>query len=66
MDASTRPPLGTISVIFATLGRTGSQPSRVISVARSSVDDSYPDSKRSRTKVRLALSFSNEDKIGTL
>ena len=38
----------------------------MISVARSSADDSYPDSKRSRTKVRLALSFSDEDKIGTL
>ena len=32
-DASTRPPLGTINVILATLGRTGSRPSRVLSIA---------------------------------
>ena len=35
-------------------------------VARPSVDDSYPDPKRSRMGVRPTLSFSNEDKIGTL
>ena len=32
-DASLRPPLGTINVIFATPGRTGSCPSKVMSVA---------------------------------
>jgi len=30
------------------------------------VDSSSPDSKRSRIKVRPTLSFSNEDKVGTL
>ena len=34
-----RPPLGTINVIFATQGRTGSYPSRVMSVARLSSGD---------------------------
>ena len=33
-DASTRPPLGTISVILAALGMTGSEPSRVMSIAQ--------------------------------
>ena len=66
MDVSTRPPLGTISVILATLGRTGSQPSRVMSMARPPTDGSSPDSKRSRVEVRPALSFSDEDKVGTL
>ena len=31
-DTSSRPPLGTINVILATPGRTGSQPSRVMSI----------------------------------
>ena len=35
-------PLGTINVIFAALERTGSQPSRVMFVARPSVEDSNP------------------------
>ena len=65
-DTSTRPPLGTISVIFAALERTGSQPSRVMPIARSSAEGSSPDPKRSRMKVRPALSFSDEDKVGTL
>ena len=65
-DASTRPPLGTISVILVAPGRTGSQPSRVMSVAWPSVEGSSLDLKRSRMEVRLALSFSDKDKVGTL
>ena len=38
-SASSRPPLGTINVIFATPRRTGSQPARVISMARSLAED---------------------------
>ena len=38
-DIPSRPPLGTINVIFATPGRTGSCPSRVMSVARLSSGD---------------------------
>ena len=59
-DASTRPPLGTINVILATLGRTGSRPSRVLSIAQPFIEDSPLDSKRSKVGVRTTLSFSNE------
>ena len=38
-DIPSRPPLGTINVIFATPGRTGSCSSRVLFVARLSSDD---------------------------
>ena len=38
-DASSRLPLGTINVIFAAPGRTGSWPSRVLSVSRSPARD---------------------------
>ena len=66
IDASTRPHLGIIIVIFTTLGRTGSQPSRVMSIAQPSTGDSPPNSKRGRLEARLALSFSDKDKVGTL
>ncbi|XP_075661740.1 uncharacterized protein LOC142631453 [Castanea sativa] len=65
-DASSRPPLGTISVILAVLGRTGSHPFRVMSIARQSVEDLSPEPKRGRIEVKPALSFSDEDKVGTL
>ena len=65
-DASLRPPLGTINVIFAALGRTSFCPSRVMSMARLSAEDTNPKPKRARVDIRLALSFSNEDKIGTI
>ena len=38
----------------------------VMFVARPLADGSSPDPKRSRVKVRPALSFSDEDKVGTL
>ena len=59
------PPLGTINVIFATPGRTGSHPFRVMSVARPPAEDSTPKPKRARIEILPALSFSNEDKVGT-
>ena len=65
-DASIRPPLGTINVIIATPGRTGSRPPRVLSIAQPFIEDLPPDSKRNRVEVRPALSFFNEDKVGTL
>ena len=58
--------MGTINVIFAALGRIGSYPSRVMSVARPSVEDSRPELKRAKVKSQLALSFSDEDKVGTI
>ena len=65
-DASSRPPLGTTNVRFAAPGRTGSCPSRVMSVS------CYPDegfssmSKRVKMGTPLVLGFSNEDKLGTI
>ena len=58
--------MGTINVILVALGRTGSQPSRVMFVAQPTANGSFPDSKRSRVEVQPTLSFSNEDKVGTL
>ena len=65
-NAPAKPPLGTISVILDTPGRTGSQLSRVMFIVRPSIGSSSPDSKRSRIKVQPTLSFSDEDKVGTL
>ena len=64
-EASLRPPLELISVILAVLGWTGLYPSRVMSIAKPHTKDSIPDSKRGRIEVRLALSFSDKDKVGT-
>ena len=58
--------MGTINVILVTLGRTGSQPSRVMFVAQPTADGSFPDLKRSRAEVQPTLSFFDEDKVGIL
>ena len=50
-DTSSRAPLGTINVILAAPGRTGSHPSRVMSVARPLTEDSNSESKRVRIKI---------------
>ena len=65
-NAFLRPPLGTINVTFTTPRRTDSHPSKVMSVARPPADDSNSESKRARVEIRLALSFSDKDKIGTI
>ena len=65
-DSSSRPPLGTINVIFVAPDRTGSCPSRVISVARLLIEDSNSEPKRARIEPPLVLSFSADDKIGTI
>ena len=65
-DAFSRPSLGTINVIFAAPGRTRSCPSRVMSVARLSTEDSNSESKRAKVSIQLALSFSDEGKVGTI
>ena len=66
MNALPRPLLGTINDIFVALGRTSSRPSRVMSVARSPVEDSNSELKRARLEIRPLLIFSDEDKIGTI
>ncbi|XP_030930684.1 uncharacterized protein LOC115956448 [Quercus lobata] len=65
-DASSRLPLGTINIIFAALGRTGSCPSRVLSVFRPPAEDHSQASKRARVDVPLILGFSDEDMVGTI
>ena len=65
-DASSRLPLDTINVIFATSGRTGSCPSRVLSVFRPSAEDHCQALKRARVDVPLILGFLDEDKVGTI
>ena len=61
-----RPPLGTINVIFAAPDRTGSCPSKVISVAHLSSRDGSHEPKRARLDRPLVMGFSDEDKIGTI
>ncbi|XP_050256798.1 uncharacterized protein LOC126702181 [Quercus robur] len=64
-DTALRPPVGTINVILATPGKTGTCPSRVLSVARRPTKESQPESKRARMNFHPILSFSEEEKIGT-
>ena len=65
-DTSSRAPLGTINVILAAPGRTGSHPSKVMSVTRPPVKDFNHELKRVRMKIQPALSFLDEDKVGTI
>ena len=60
-----RPSLGIINVILAAPGRIGVCPFEVMSISRSYTEDSVPESKRGRMQVQLALSFFDEDKVGT-
>ena len=61
-----RPPLGIINVIFVAPGRTGSCPSRIMSVARLSSEDTNQEPKKARVEWPLVMRFSGEDKIGTI
>ena len=65
-NTPSRPHLGTINVIFTTLGRTGSCPTRVMLVARSSADENSSAPKRARILTQPTLGFSDEDKAGTI
>ena len=64
-ESVSRPSLGTICVILATPGRIRGCPSGVMSIARPNTKDLVPESKRRRLEVRPALSFFDEDKVGT-
>ena len=55
--ASSRPPLGTINVIFVAPGMTGSYPFRVLSVAWLFVEGPNSKPKRARVSIQLVLSF---------
>ena len=61
-NVAPKPPIGTINVIFTALGRTGSCPSRIMSVSCYSDEDFNSSPKRIKTNVPLVLSFSNADK----
>ncbi|XP_075649776.1 uncharacterized protein LOC142620262 [Castanea sativa] len=65
-STSSKPPLGTINVIFAAPRRTGSHPSRVMSVARTLAKDSRYEPKRIKGNILPILGFSKDDKIGTI
>ena len=65
-DIPSRPPLGTINVIFAAPGRIGSYSSRVMSVSRLSSGDINQDLKKVRVGMPLVMSFSDKNKIGTI
>ena len=58
--------MGTINVILATLEKISFYPSRVMSVARLSIEDNDRESKKARKGASLVLGFSDEDKIGTI
>ena len=58
--------LGTINVIFTTLRRTRSYPSKVMSVALLSVDEDGLEPKRARILTQPTLGFSDKDKAGTI
>ena len=65
-NTALKSPLGTINVIFAALGRTGSCPSRVMSVSCYSDDESNSMPKRIKMNIPLVLSFSDANKQGTI
>ena len=55
-----------INVIFTALGRTGSCPSRMMSVVRLSANEDGSEPKRARILTQSTLGFSDEDKAGTI
>ena len=65
-DDSSRLPLGIINAIFAAPGRTGSCPSKVMSVSRCPAEESSSMPKRAKMGIPLVLGFSDEDKVGTI
>ncbi|XP_030939490.1 uncharacterized protein LOC115964291 [Quercus lobata] len=65
-DVSLRPPMGTIHIILAAPGRTGSFPSGVLFVARLPTKDNERESKRPKKGNSLMLGFLDEDKGGTI
>ena len=61
-----RPPIGTINVILAAPGRTGSSPFRVMSVGRFPTESDERESKRAKVSAMPLIGFTEEDKQGTL
>ena len=65
-ECSSKAPVRYDQCYFATPERTSSHLSRVMSVARSLAKNSNSEPKRARLEIRPSLSFSDEDKIGTI
>ena len=65
-NPASKPLLGTINVIFAASGRTGSFPSRIMSVSHYSDNEPNSVPKRIKINVPLMLSFSEADKQRTI
>ena len=65
-DASSRLPLSTINIIFVAPRKTGSCPSRVLSVSQSPAKEYSSVSKRAKMDILVVLGFSDEDKVGTI
>ena len=65
-NATSRPPIGIINVIFTALGKIGSCPSRIISVSCCSDEGFSSMLKRVKMNVPFVLGFSDEDKLGTI
>ena len=65
-DSSSRPLLEMINVIFVAPGRTDSCPSRVMSMAWLSTEDSNSKPKRAKIETPLVVGFSADDKFGTI
>nr|XP_023871762.1 uncharacterized protein LOC111984366 [Quercus suber] len=65
-DDCLKPPLGTINVIFAAPGRTGSSPSNVMSAAWLPAGDFSHSSKRVKSDTKPVLGFLDKDKVGTI
>ncbi|XP_075640475.1 uncharacterized protein LOC142612241 [Castanea sativa] len=63
---SSRPPLGTINVIFAAPSRTGSRPTRVMSMSRTLAEESDSELRRIKGNTPHILGFSEKDKIRTI
>ena len=65
-NTSSKPPIDVINVIFAAPGRIGSQPFRVMFEARLSTEHINSRPKRAKVEIQPALSFLDENKIGTI
>ena len=65
-ETPSKPPLGTINVIFAAPGKTGSCPSRVMFVSHLPSEDTSREPKKARLERPLVMGFFDEDKIGTI
>ena len=65
-NAPSGPSLGTINVIFVAPERTGSYPSKVMSMVRLPANEDGLEPKKARILTQPTLGFSDEDKAGTI